>query len=296
MTLAIRSRPDLEYKRFSEAVLNLPINNADNVKERFPKELSRRLFPKEADSQIQMDFEDAIYADPDIEIPPPKPADTKPAQASQSSMPPPQNQHQPPPSPKFKVPNPVNISAEGPRKAPSKDFSDIGSDEGIPPISIERERKPYRAQAGGGKLFDGADSRSEEPLKRANSVGHHHRTETREHRDSFADSGGPSHTRSSAQTTAGAPPMAQRRRQRSPSTSAQGNSYSKPDDYSAYSAAPGASTDDEEERRGYKVKYSTEGSDARGSTGDASRGGYPDDRYARSRRGSVQPGSTSQRY
>jgi hypothetical protein len=51
MTHVIRADPEHEYKRFADAVLNMPISNADDPKERFPKELSRRLFPAKREGE-----------------------------------------------------------------------------------------------------------------------------------------------------------------------------------------------------------------------------------------------------
>lgn len=53
MTTMIQAYPDMEYQRISKAVLDMPISNADNVKERFPKELPRRMFPRTENIQAQ---------------------------------------------------------------------------------------------------------------------------------------------------------------------------------------------------------------------------------------------------
>ena len=41
MTYLIQAHPDTEYKRLGNAVMKMPISNADNKSERFPKELSK---------------------------------------------------------------------------------------------------------------------------------------------------------------------------------------------------------------------------------------------------------------
>ena len=49
----IQAYPDTEYERLAKAVLAMPISNADDRKERFPKELPRRLFPSTENLQAQ---------------------------------------------------------------------------------------------------------------------------------------------------------------------------------------------------------------------------------------------------
>ncbi|KAI5270310.1 hypothetical protein E4T47_06280 [Aureobasidium subglaciale] len=41
MTVLIQAHPAMEYERLAKAVVDMPISNADNPKERFPKQLSR---------------------------------------------------------------------------------------------------------------------------------------------------------------------------------------------------------------------------------------------------------------
>lgn len=43
-TIMIQANPDREFARLQKTVLDMPINNPDDRKERFPKELPRRLF------------------------------------------------------------------------------------------------------------------------------------------------------------------------------------------------------------------------------------------------------------
>ena len=49
LTLLIRAHPDIEYERMTRVIKDMAICNADNVKERFPKELPRQLFPSAGD-------------------------------------------------------------------------------------------------------------------------------------------------------------------------------------------------------------------------------------------------------
>ena len=68
VTLLIQAHPDEEYERLQKAVLDMPISNPDD-KVRFPKELSRRLFPGLPDMKIRGDLEDAISKHANIDLP-----------------------------------------------------------------------------------------------------------------------------------------------------------------------------------------------------------------------------------
>ncbi|KAK3169913.1 hypothetical protein OEA41_009297 [Lepraria neglecta] len=52
VTLLIRAYPEEEHRRLQKAILDMPITNPDN-NERFPKEISRRLFPQCEDRGIR---------------------------------------------------------------------------------------------------------------------------------------------------------------------------------------------------------------------------------------------------
>ena len=53
MTVLIQAHPEAEFERMAKAVLDMPISNADDSKERFPKELSRRLFPRKENIRVR---------------------------------------------------------------------------------------------------------------------------------------------------------------------------------------------------------------------------------------------------
>lgn len=127
----------------------MPISNPDDKKERFPKEISRRLFPSLDDRKTRERFERAVEEHANIDLP-----------KKSSSEPPP-----PPP------PNTTNHSdtsaTAGVSFVPTnlererKPYSTIPTESAIDdtnPIqssaSLERERKPYRAQPGGGKTHE----------------------------------------------------------------------------------------------------------------------------------------------
>ena len=227
MTHAIRAHPDEEFERFAKAVMDMPISNADNSKERFPKQLSRRLFPKQASTAEREHFEDSILADPNVQLlprnvrhqsqkdeslpardgregregqpaqrdapttqrePPPIPREGPSIQrdgpATQRSSPPfhreghppqrdgplPGSSSQPasvpPAQPQTHAPplQPHVSHMERERQPYSASSSEAAVDDGPPPPGpIERERKPYYAQPGGGKVFEGDDSRAGKP-------------------------------------------------------------------------------------------------------------------------------------
>ncbi|KAI9836901.1 MAG: hypothetical protein M1819_001066 [Sarea resinae] len=165
MTLLIRAHPDNEFDRLAKAVLNMPINSAEDPSYRFPKEISRRLFPIEGNREAADRFVSAITAGGDIEVPKP----TRPEPAVRRS---------PVPEPKFKPPT-VTGAFERERKpyakTPTPNESAVveppSSPAPNPAPSIERERKPYSAQPGGGKIYEGPGNLkpSQKPT-RANST------------------------------------------------------------------------------------------------------------------------------
>lgn len=59
-TLLLRAHPDQEFERLAKTALDMPISNPDEKKERFPKELSRRLFPKDADTEVAYKLQKAM--------------------------------------------------------------------------------------------------------------------------------------------------------------------------------------------------------------------------------------------
>ena len=141
MTTMIEAHPDQEFNRLKEAVLNMPISNADDGRERFPKELSRRLLPKHGNLQAQQHCAVAIGADPMVQLPklpsfppPPPTSPTNPA----SSLPKLERERMP-----------YGHSRSSPVNVPASEDDRSTASTSIP---IERERKPYSAQPGGGKV------------------------------------------------------------------------------------------------------------------------------------------------
>lgn len=69
VTLLIQAHPDLEFQRLQKAALEMPISNPDDRKERFPKEISRRLFPGQEDRRIRDRIQDSISEHAAIDLP-----------------------------------------------------------------------------------------------------------------------------------------------------------------------------------------------------------------------------------
>jgi hypothetical protein len=67
-TLMLLAYPDQEFQRIEKAVLDMPICNFDDRKERFPKEVSRRLFPMMPDLTIRGNLEEAMITHCDITL------------------------------------------------------------------------------------------------------------------------------------------------------------------------------------------------------------------------------------
>lgn len=137
MTLLIQAHPDKEFDRLAHAVLNMPISNADDPTERFPKQLSRRLLPEYENRSSQQKVYSAIP--PNIHL------------RNSNPMPPPPSQ--PPPintAFKERERNPYSSTPNGTSFGATFDEDTPQS----PRIPIERERQPYTAREGTGKIFE----------------------------------------------------------------------------------------------------------------------------------------------
>jgi hypothetical protein len=142
MTLMIQAHPQAEFDRLSIAVRDMPISNADDRKERFPKELSRRLLPKYDNVQVRQYVGAALAADGQVSVP------------RHTSFPPPPPQGQPLNSfgERERAPYATQVPLE------SRSF-DSNEEDGKPnSFPIERERKPYTAKEGMGKIYKDDDS------------------------------------------------------------------------------------------------------------------------------------------
>ena len=188
-TLLIRAHPNEEYDRLVKTVLDMPISNPDDRKERFPKEVSRRLFPKESESAIAMKLQKAMSthcnvpvtarnnstAGPEMRPPPtryrvddpPAPRLTKvtshPTFDKQDPVVTPVSSRGSPPPTHSYVERQRHPYSNTPSEAAIEDEDDVPT-----PQPIERERKPYVAQPGGGKNYDNGDK--PQPTDYKNSV------------------------------------------------------------------------------------------------------------------------------
>jgi hypothetical protein len=178
-TLLLKAHPDQEFERMARTALDMPISNPDEKKERFPKELSRRLFPARPDTELAYNLQKAISAHCNVTFGPrPVNATDSHSRAAQSGQAAdestPKPSLRPAPESKDPVNNVNNVTQSHPApSAPSierqrQPYSGATSDggEGVveeeaenmsTPQPIERERKPYVAAPGGGKNHDNLD-------------------------------------------------------------------------------------------------------------------------------------------
>ena len=233
MTILIRARPNDEVERLQKAVLEMPISNADDQKERFPKEISRRLFPKVEDRKLREKIEKA-FAPADLPGPPktPRPEHSR---QDHANSPAPSSKIERERKPYATAPtdahdNPAQSSLHGKierERAPYSGTSDSASDNlPPPPGGIERERKPYSVHPGGGKAHDGELKPNPAAAGRATSA-----TGTRTQSDATRQWENPPpdasrHSRTSSNVN---PPPRGRRRSPSISKGASGARRSDPD-------------------------------------------------------------------
>lgn len=160
VTLLIQAHPDEEYERLQKAVLDMPISNPDEKSERFPKEISRRLFPRIGDRMVCERLDDAIAEHANVDIPMRNNRDESPTYTPTPTTEPtpvPQTRRREQ-SINIETKNFVPSSLERERAPYSNTPSEaiIDDTNPFPPPSqpIERERKPYTAVPGCGKAFE----------------------------------------------------------------------------------------------------------------------------------------------
>ncbi|KAK2731458.1 hypothetical protein FQN55_004674 [Onygenales sp. PD_40] len=164
VTLLIQTNPDQEYERIRRTVREMPISNPDDKKERFPKDITRRLFPHVGDQHTKLFVEDAIVTDcnVDLSIPTSFPAETQQQPRTATH--------------RYRVSSggttpiaPTTPSSSHFDRRRYSQSQPVDPDELPPTRPIERERKPYTAQPGGGKTYND-DLKPSTPT----SSGHHH--------------------------------------------------------------------------------------------------------------------------
>ncbi|KEF55297.1 uncharacterized protein A1O9_08951 [Exophiala aquamarina CBS 119918] len=170
-TLLLRAHPDQEFERLAKTALDMPISNPDEKKERFPKELSRRLFPNDPDTEVAYKLQKAMSTHCNVTFSSSarqgSVADTPgPSQNNNQSQSQPQSQSQaqPPLQPQLQSQpqntattqptqptQPNQLSEEPIQKAnlrPSMDTQEpvvngIKSSPALSHASLERQRQPY---------------------------------------------------------------------------------------------------------------------------------------------------------
>lgn len=152
MTYLIQAHPDTEFERLAKAVMHMPISNADDPKERFPKELSRRLLPAQPNSQAEQRIIASMAHEPLIRL------------KNSTAMPPPPPPPASAPPPSVSVPQQQSGLPERERMPYSRSSHSNAVDDddlGPPPLPLERERKPYTAREGKGKTYESDGDRDD---------------------------------------------------------------------------------------------------------------------------------------
>lgn len=259
MTAMIQAYPDAEYARMAKAVLDMPISSANDRKERFPKEMTRRMFPATENLQAQQRCAAALSSEG---VGPLRKAPT---------FPPPPPKSQAIPIPNLERERSPYVSQSDPRSFESEgDFASTS-------VPIERERKPYAATPGGGKTYDEDIHSSTHSAGSAHE--HHRRTQSTTGQAPWASSPPDPYQHRNA-------PAGNARRPRSPSFS----SYTQSDPTfrdipGSYYASNLHDTDadfrrhskDTDGRRHDRHRRNTAGTD--GSFDSQPRSGYDDDDY-----------------
>lgn len=255
MTAMIQAYPDTEYQRLSKAVLDMPISNSDDCKERFPKELPRRLFPHRENLQAQQRCAAALSAE-----------GVGPLRRAPTFPPPPpmgQSNGAAPGLERERSPYSTQPNGQDSRAVDSED-----EDNEPLAVPIERERKPYTAQPGGGKVYDDDLSRS---MQSDTSI-HDHRKRTQSTASQWSNTSQHQHHPRTYSTATG-------RRPRSPSFSGYGtrsdpNVGNIPGSY--YSSNMYDSEDEKMKRNDWARRQAEEGSGAHSRRSTA---GWSDSSY-----------------
>jgi hypothetical protein len=175
MAAFIQASPTAEFERLASTVQNWPVSNADERKERWPKELSRRLFPANGTEVARRQIGDALtrvgitVKSPRMPPPPPQTGYATAAQPNYSSSAPQTTssvpRSAPPPNNNVRQPDLANLARNrnsyvqpvGPDSIfDTESVSSFSSEDEDPKINVklERERKPYTAKEGTGKVYD----------------------------------------------------------------------------------------------------------------------------------------------
>ncbi|KAJ9198917.1 hypothetical protein DTO164E3_5007 [Paecilomyces variotii] len=154
-SLMILAHPEREFERLQKALLAMPISNPDNRKERFPKEIPRRLFPEAPDLAVREKLDKAIMTHCGVPLPPITEEERSKAAASHRRTASKEKTTAGSSSTTTTTAEPAHSHTERGRPLQTAQASAVtdDEDEGVPARPIERERKPYAAQPGGGKVY-----------------------------------------------------------------------------------------------------------------------------------------------
>lgn len=154
-TIMIQAHPEREYERLQKAVLNMPINNPDDRKERFPKEIPERLFSEIPNLELREMIEHSIMKHCHVELP--EITDEEIANVAERRA------HASANSAKHANESDPSATERGrqPYSTPSAVVDDeIEEEESDSPHQLERERKPYSAHPSAGRVYDEARTTS----------------------------------------------------------------------------------------------------------------------------------------
>lgn len=181
-TLMLLAYPDQEFERLQKAVLDMPICNFDDRKERFPKEISRRLFPKSPDQAIRDKLEKAMVTHCNASIlgrrtsgseqglqQPQSSAKAQRADSitSNTSAQPSASTHTRPENAPSSAAQGSGVERERQPYSTTPSEGAIEEEDDMPtPQPIERERKPYVVQPGVGRNYDDINRASTPPESR----------------------------------------------------------------------------------------------------------------------------------
>lgn len=152
----ILAHPDKEYERLAKAVLDMPISNPDDRKERFPKEIPRRLFPDKPDLKLREELDEFIMAHCAVDLPVITNEERAMAAATAAASGSSTSSAKPAKSAASSFEEPVSFGEQGRKKYSATVEDEVEGEaeaEATPAHPIERQRKPYTAQPGGGKVY-----------------------------------------------------------------------------------------------------------------------------------------------
>lgn len=155
-TLMIQAYPDEEYDRLTKTMMDMPICNFDNRSERFPKEISRRLFPKTADLAARDTLAKAVVEHCKVPFPgsndASRPPNAFPRATSGSDL----HRHQTRTESTVADPQVQAFRSDYsiPASTHTEHHESAIEDDDKPVNPIERTRKPYVAAPGKGRNYD----------------------------------------------------------------------------------------------------------------------------------------------